>query len=54
MLCGAPYDRRTRVVYVFTCTVIWKLKSFMVNNVLFYNNVHDFGTPQSMLNIGRN
>ena len=46
MFYGAPYDTHLGVVYVFTHTVILKLKYFVVNNVLFYNIlVRAYGTP---------
>lgn len=53
MFSGAPYNKRTCVVYVFTGTIILKLRYFMINNVLFYNTkVCDIGMPHGMVNIG--
>lgn len=52
MFSSAPYDTWPDALYVFTCTVILKLKSFMVNNILFYNmSVRDMGMPQCIVNI---
>lgn len=39
MFYGAQYDTRSGSVYVNTCTIILKLKYFVVNNVLFYNTL---------------
>ena len=52
MFSDAPYDTRPNVIYVFTHTIILKLKYFMVNKVLFYNmSVHDIATAQCIVNI---
>ena len=46
MFYGAPYDTHLDAIYVFTRTIILKLKSFMVNNILFYNiPVRAYGIP---------
>ena len=46
MFSSAPYDTSPGVVYGFTRTIIFKLKPFMVNNILFYNIlVRDIGMP---------
>ena len=37
MFCGVPYYTRPGAFYVLICTVIFKLKDFVFNNVLFYN-----------------
>ena len=50
---SAPYDTHTDTIYVFTRTIILKLKSFMVNNVLFYKiSVHHIRIPPSVVNLG--
>ena len=52
MFSSAPYDTHPNFVYVFTHIVILKLKSFAVNNVLFYNiSMDDIGTPWCIVNI---
>lgn len=55
LFSGAPYDTCPGFVYVFTFTIILKLKDFVVNNILFLNIVmHPIGTPWGMVNIEEN
>ena len=37
MFCGVPYYSRTDAFCVLICIVIFKLKFFVFNNVIFYN-----------------
>ena len=39
MFCGAPYDTHPNYVYVLAHNIILELNFFVVNSILFYNQL---------------